>query len=331
MQKQILLFAFILAGALFSCKDSTINPNQSGQVFSKTSSEALLANTSWVLYSYSTSKYDGALRPEIITLHSDFKYERRWLNLPVYHTGSWSISSGGDTLIVNAIDTATKVPFEIKYKISKLNTDELNINSEDVFEYLNVPMNASYAIAGNINNSKNISLANSHIAVLWSAFNGYTNTTYIYGKGELKSDKTKFVAYLTEAPPLSALYCPKGFNYKFGLGYIVLTNIELNQNQTVGYEYDSLHQTDGYTYLFDEVVIGALENRAFLYQNMKPEQADNLPFVWLIRFPSGYSFAKGVSGQNNQKDEWSLESTYLSLYNLRTDSDPTTYVFPNWY
>lgn len=327
MKNAILLIILAFSGLLFSCKESSIDPNtQTPTVNTKAQSEALLKGSTWVLYSSSSNK--DAAEPKIITLGSDYSYtSKRTTNTKVSY-GYWSLSSSGDTLIIYGNDTIISQVQDVNYfKITKLNNEELNFelrNNSDyaTFEFLSIPNNSIYAIAGNIDNTKNLSLNNASFTAFWDVCSGSPDYNCTFGKGEFKVNKTKFVFYFSKAPSDFALNndTKNGNLYKYGVGYISLTNKPYE-------ELTIINSDNRDTFLAS--IIGVIDNRAILYQNSAPETSNGYARDWESRFPVGYSFGKGLIFNTNETfDEWILGEYPITM---KVDTNLDSFTFPNWY
>ena len=322
MKKLMFVIIAVFSSLMFSCSESTVNPNDS-----KEQKEINLTKNVWVLSSFQTSKFQPPTKMKFNRDRS-FKFlddgSKKW------QSGTWTFDNNNNILLSNVLSPLDST-FVFSVDENKLIIKE-TVNSLVAAEATYIPEvleMSKLTITGNITFDPSIinqDLTGAQVCILWFTPDIEKNMK-VYGIGTIDAKNKTFSIEADSSFPISLFTeaFPDIDGY-FNMGYICLIwNENLKNGQIIGPRANTLE---------DYVLFGCVEDRAihFIQGDYKKWSYNNM---WHGDFIQGYNFCKGWYDINKlEHDGWQVD-TSNSQINIKVsgfigDWTLKYFKFPNW-
>ena len=319
MKKMMFIFMITFAALMYSCKESTVNPNDFND-----QKDINLTKNVWVFSSSTTAKLPATTK---------FKFEKYGklygLKESEWNTGTWSLYYSSNLLILGGltdIDSTTLVSVDDNKLVLKVTIENVVTELTYIPEALEM---SQLTITGKINFDPlitNQDLTGAQVCICWFTSDAEKNMI-VYGIGTIDANNKTFSIQVDNSFPISLfIKSIPGINGYFNMGFIALIwNENLKNGQTIG---------PNITNLEDNVLFGCVEDRAihFIQGDYKNWSYNNM---WHGDFIQGYNFCKGWYNENQQEhDGWEVDTTnsqiIIKVLQFHGSWSMKDFKFPNW-
>ena len=314
MKRYLLLLAITISLLVSSCKESTVDPDES----SKTTVEArtkLLISGYWITVGSTDPGNFGAGQ---LQFFSDGSALGKSFNDGEYKEGSWHLNAKGDSICFLSDDAP------VMFYIENLDQNSFILSGRDNNDYVSwrftkLDNDYRFALGGKIINSGGLALnKNMKVVVAWAYGSGIDDSLYVYGKGTINiANNTFYVGVGNSLPNIVPVLDPLTGS-SVGEGYILLVNSDVAEG-----DYSSVL---GNISSLQSKIIGAVDNKGIIILSGITSSINELD--WRYHLGNGWYFGKGVSDESRPGFE-TWEEIYPMDVLLRVDSK-SNLRFPHW-
>ena len=319
MKKMMFVIIAVFSSLMFSCSESTVNPNDS-----KEQKEINLTKNVWVFSSSTTTKLPATTK---------FKFEKDGklygLKESEWNTGTWSFDYNSNLLILDGltdVDSTTLVSVNENKLVLKVTIDNIVTELTYIPEVIEMPkltINGKITFDPSITNQD---LTGAQVCILWFTPDIEKNMK-VYGIGTIDAKNKTFSIEANSSFPINLFTeAFPGIDGYFNMGYICLIwNENLKNGQIISPKITNLESP---------VLFGCVEDRAihFIQGDYKKWSYNNM---WHGDFIQGYNFCKGWYNENQQEhDGWEVDTTnsqiIIKVLQFHGSWSMKDFKFPNW-